>query len=88
MKSLGYEQITDLDPAVGLTIPDGTSFAVIQCEGAGVRWRDDGTSPTAAVGMILNVGEELIYDVGQGLDRLEFFELSTASILNVSYYGG
>lgn len=81
----GYEQITDMDPAVGLTVPDaGATFALIYCEGADVRWRDDGTDPTAAVGMLLADGEVLLYD--GPLASIKFFETAAGAVVNVSYY--
>ena len=57
----GYQQITDLSSSVGLTVPTVTPeglngkpvFALIIAEGAPIRWRDDGTAPTASVGMPL-----------------------------------
>jgi hypothetical protein len=80
----GFEQITDMDPAVGLTVPDGAQFASIQCEAADVRWRDDGTEPTSTVGMVLASGETMLY---QGdLSAIRFFETSANSVLNVTYY--
>lgn len=83
---LGYEQITDLSAAVGLTIPSGTAYALIQCETQAVRWRDDGTDPTAAIGMRLTTTSELLYDA-TGLKAIKFIEEAASAALNVSYYG-
>lgn len=88
LRALGYQQITDMAAATALTIPAGTAVALIQCEGAGVRWRDDGVDPTTSVGMLLNVGDELEYDAGVGLASLKFIELAATAVLNISYYGG
>ena len=60
---LGYEQITSLSSTKGLTLPavdaNGMkctpAIAIIIAEAQGVRWRDDGTAPTASVGMPLPV---------------------------------
>jgi len=89
---LGYQQITDLSSAVGLTVPtlapDGSNqkptFALIICETQGVRWRDDGTAPSASVGMPLAAGVPLQYD--GDLNKIKFIQQSASAKLNVSYY--
>lgn len=80
---LGYQQIT---PTVStlLTVPDGATRAVIVAEAQAVRWRDDGTAPTAAVGMPLAVGVTLEYS--GTLRAIRFIEQTSAAKLNVSYY--
>ena len=80
----GYQQITDLSASVGLTVPDGATRAVIQAEGDDVRWRDDGTDPTATVGMILAQNTSL--DYSGDLNEIEFIEAAGGGILNVTYY--
>jgi hypothetical protein len=88
----GYQQITSLSSAQTLTVPprtpDGSNnkpvFALIVAEGAPVRWRDDGTAPTATVGMPLAVGVPLQYD--GNLQNIRFIEQSASAKLNISYY--
>jgi hypothetical protein len=46
---MGYQQITSLGAATTLTVPVGSTAALIMCEVASVRYRDDGTNPTASV---------------------------------------
>lgn len=82
--NLGYQQITSLGSAVGLTIPAGAIYAAIRAEAQAVRWRDDGTNPTAAVGTPLEVGETLNYD--GNLAAIKFIEQVGGAKLNVSYY--
>ena len=86
IKALGYQQITSLAAATALTVPAGTSKALIQAETQAVRWRDDGTSPTASVGMNLAVGDMLEYDSAQ-LAIVKFIEVVASAKLNISYYG-
>lgn len=81
---LGYEQITDLSSAAALSPPAGAALALIVVEGQAVRWRDDGTSPTAGVGMTLAVGTLLEY--GGSLSAIEFIEQAAGAKLNASYY--
>jgi hypothetical protein len=88
---LGYQQITP-NTATGLTVPalapDGSkqqaTFAVITPEGQNVRWRDDGTNPTASVGMPIYVGTTLLYD--GDLTGIKFINTVAGGKINVSYY--
>jgi hypothetical protein len=89
---MGYQQISDLSSAVGLTVPTSTplgastkaNFALIVAETQNVRWRDDGTSPTASVGMLLVAGVPLQYD--GDLSKIKFIETTASAKLNISYY--
>ena len=80
----GYEQITDLSAAVGFTVPAGARLAVIIAETQAVRWRDDGTDPTAAVGMPLATGVQWTYP--GNLSAIKFIEQTGSAKLNVSYF--
>lgn len=81
---LGYEQISGLTAAKGLTIPPGANFCLIVPEAQAIRWRDDGIDPSATVGMPLAVGVELQY--GGDLNRIKFFQQAATALVNVSYY--
>ena len=82
----GYQQLTVSNSAVGLTVPTGALTALIQCEGAGVRWRDDGTDPTATVGSIIYQTVTLPYE--GTLSRFKVIRSTGAdSIINIAYYG-
>lgn len=88
----GYQQITSLSSATGLTVPvvdpNGLnakpSIALITPEGQAVRWRDDGVAPTATVGMPLAVGVTFQYD--GDLTKVKFIEQTAGAKLNISYY--
>jgi hypothetical protein len=60
-------------------------YAVIQNSGtSAVRWRDDGTAPTASLGMLIQPGGELDY-VGD-LNNIQFIEVAAGAQLEVSLY--
>jgi len=90
---LGYQQITSLSSAQSLTVPQvdpvtglniKPTIALITPETQGVRWRDDGTAPTASVGMPLAAGVTLQYD--GDITKIRFIEQSASAKLNISYY--
>jgi hypothetical protein len=89
---IGYQQIASLSSAANLTVPtldkNGSfqkpTFALIICETQNVRWRDDGTAPTASVGMPLIPGVPLQYD--GDLTKVQFIEQAGSAKLNISYY--
>lgn len=82
---LGYEQITTLSAAQGLSPPGGAKFALIHVETQAVRWRDDDTDPTATVGMPLPIDTYLEYTGNLG--RIRFIQEAASAKLNVTYYG-
>lgn len=83
---LGYQQITSLSSATALTVPSGASIAVLQAETQNVRIRDDGTNPTASVGMIISTTAEPFVYRGD-LGRIKAIQVSASAKLNISYYG-
>ena len=85
---LGYQQLTSLSSASSLTVPSGALRAYIACETQDVRFRDDGTNPTASVGQILPkaaAGANGMWYVGD-LTKLKFIEVAASAKLNVTYY--
>lgn len=86
-KNCGFSQLTSLSSSTALTIPtqqNEPTYAIIQCESQVVRWRDDGTAPTASVGMRLTVGAELRYD--GDLKAIRFIEEAASAKLDISFY--
>ena len=81
---LKYQQITALSSAVGLKPATHARIAKIQAISEDVRWRDDGGTPTATVGMVLAAGGEMNYT--GDLTKIVFIETSASAELNVSYY--
>lgn len=86
-QALGYTQITNLSAAVGPgTIPEGTETVLIQPQTQNVRYRDDGTDPTAAIGMILVALTVYEFSIAQ-ISRMRFIEATASAALNLSFYG-
>lgn len=83
-RALGYQQITSLAVATALTVPAGAAKAHIKVAAQAVRYRDDDTAPTAAVGYPLAVGAELIYT--GDLARIRFIEQVASATLDILYY--
>ena len=82
----GYQQITDLSTAQGLTVPEKAVLALVQVESTSpIRWRDDGTDPTTTVGIQVP-GNTTFWYIGD-LNAVKFLEENSGSILNVSFYG-
>ncbi len=82
---LGYQQITSLATATSLTVPSGSTAALITVGVAAVRYRDDGTAPTASIGMPMSPsGSPLLY---QGtLSAIQFIQVTTGAVLDILYY--
>lgn len=92
-KALGYRQFVAgaINSATLLSsipggIPLGAALALIVPEAQAIRWRDDGTAPTAAVGQPLPVGSELRYTAG-ALASLQVISQVAGAGLNVTFYG-
>ena len=81
----GYQQITSLAAATALTVPAGSAYAVITAETQAVRWRDDGTNPTATVGMPLAAGASFNYY--GALSAIKFIEQTSSAKINIAYFG-
>lgn len=80
----GYQQITSLSSATALTIPAGTSYAVVCVETQAVRWRDDGVAPTSTVGQPIPAAQCIAYPAPS--PNLQFIEQTASAKINASYY--
>lgn len=81
---LGYQQLASPAAATALTVPTGATVAVFTAEAQNIRWRDDGTNPTASVGMLLTSGSTFEY--AGTLSAVKVIQATGGGILNVSYY--
>lgn len=93
-KSLGYFQAAagtvdaaaTLASLVGGSIPAGTTCVKIAVSAQAIRWRDDGTAPTSAVGMPQAIGTVLDYQ-GRDLANLRFISQVAGAVLDITFYG-
>ncbi len=90
LKPLGYFQMTSLATSKGfadasITIPPKAKLVILQAETQNVRWRDDGTDPTASVGHIIEAAGVFFYN--GNFEEIEFIEVAASAKLNVSFYG-
>lgn len=82
--SAGYQQLTSISSATSLTVPTGATIAEICVETAAVRYRDDGTDPSATVGMPVSAGTCFAYS--GPLRAIRFIAVSGSPVVNVLYY--
>lgn len=84
MRCVGFQQITSLSSATALTVPTGARAAVVYVESQSVRYREDGTSPTTTVGLVIAAGGTQTF--GANIGSVKFIETTTSAKINVSYY--
>lgn len=73
---------------VSLGVPTGGARMAVMCaETQNIRWRDDGVTPTATVGMLLVTGGIYACQLYSGqLSAFQFIPAAAGGILDVSYY--
>lgn len=85
-KQSGAEQLTVSTSAVALaSVPSGANKALIRVSTANIRWRGDGTDPTASAGMPQYVDDE--FELIGGLAAYRFIRSGASNAtLDVAYY--
>lgn len=91
LDALGHGQLTSLGSAVAVStvtggIPAGTQIVVLQPETQNVRYRDDATNPTTAIGLILVANTMYEFNVSQ-IARMAVIEVAATAKLNIAFYG-
>lgn len=86
LPSKGSQTLTVSSSAVGLTIPSSVQAATVSVETNGVRFWDNGDTPTATVGKPAGAGSELLICQPQ-LSPIKFIATGSDATLSVSYYG-
>lgn len=84
LTSTGFQQVASFSTATGFTPPSGSTTCFIQTESNSVRFRTDGTNPTATVGQLLAVGALLIETAN--LPGIKFIPTSGTATLDVDCY--
>lgn len=82
----GYQKLTVAGSAVALTVPDDSNYAVLVCEDADIRWRDDGTDPDATTGMPLFANQPLALDGALLLSKFKAIRQTNSAVLHIAYY--
>ena len=87
MATLGHEQLVVSNSAVAFaSLPTGATRAHIQCSSYNVRFRYDGTAPTASVGTTITAGGEILLGGEDVLQHLQFIRTaSNDATLDISY---
>ncbi len=85
LRAVGYQQITSLATAVSLTVPAGAGLVIMTPQTQAIRYRDDGTAPTATVGHPIAVGQDFRLEASS-LSRIQVIEQTASAALNVTYY--
>lgn len=83
---ISHTQLTGISAATGLTVPDGTCRIDVAVTGQAVRWKGDGSLPTASVGMPIAVGATVSFSVASP-SALRFIEQVAGAVLDVTFYG-
>jgi hypothetical protein len=81
---VGFQQLANVDAATGLTVPAGARLAYISAEAQVVRLRDDGTNPTAAIGLRIPIGVSPFLYLGD-LAAAKFIGEAAGGKVNVTY---
>ena len=93
---LGYAQLTSIDSSTLVStatfgsgaagIPAGTVLLLVTPQTQAIRWRDDGTAPTTAVGYPTPVGAELRFTAAS-LPALRVISQVAGAAVNLVAYG-
>ena len=85
---LGYQQITAPAASTALTVPAGAKLALISVSTQAVRFRDDGTAPTASIGFPLPVtGTGSFFVYSGSLAAFQVIQQASGAVLDILYYG-
>lgn len=80
-----FIQLASLSSSTAITnCPTDVSATLLTAENQAVRWRDDGISPTNAVGQILAVNTPFWYYGDPS--KLKFIEGAASAKLNITLY--
>lgn len=88
IKPKGFQALTVSSTALALTVPSGAVRAIVVVEDQPVRWRDDGTDPSATVGFLQPATTRFELYGKQSLDNFKIIkDGATDAAVGVVYYG-
>ncbi len=82
----GFEQLTVSTSVLTLTVPQDAVMAIINVRDNDIYWRDDGTDPTASVGMHQKA-DTYFAVCGSAMGQIGLIRDTGDAEVNVSYYG-
>lgn len=91
-KPEGYRQLTVADAAVALStasggVPSAATSAVILVETESTRWRDDGGTPTASVGMLASAATRIELNSRKQINQFRIIRTgANSAAVSISYY--
>ena len=68
----------------GGSMPAGATRVLVQPETQSVRWRDDGTAPTATVGNLIPANT--VVEFGGKLASVQIIETAGSATVNLNFY--
>ena len=82
----GSQEALGVVTATALTVPATATIAMITVEGNSVRYRCDGTDPTASAGSLLAVGTQGLVLVAKPLSACKFIQTAPTATLDVEFW--
>ena len=82
--AMGCQQLSSMTTATPLNVPSGAALVSLTVEVQGVRMRDDGTAPTASVGLLLPVGGPWPYS--GPLSKMQFIQTASGAVVDACFY--
>lgn len=79
-----FTPVTVSSTAIGFTPPANSTWCILSIETNSVRWRDDGTNPTASIGVPMVAGEKILYTAS--LSAIKFIRQSADASLQGACY--
>lgn len=67
-----------------VAIPPDANMVLVSAEVAGVRWTDDGQTPSVTFGIAMSAGQEFAYS--GNLNAIQFAAVSSTPIVHLAYY--
>lgn len=83
--STGYQQLTSLSSAAGVSVPAGSTYCIAIAEGGSVRYRGDGSAPTATIGVPMAVGQPFSFRL-LSFTSLQFIQVSATASVDFDCY--